>query len=207
MLQKKCGIDPPLAILLHSNIRWGTVEGMLSRSYVLRQAINLVINSADELYGQITTIRRDSCAREHIPWSVFVLKPSDWECVQDMRAVILDANNIQQLFSDEHCATLWQAIPALEELQMAWENKRDSSKYNQYRNAIQDGLDKINKYYNCLDDKPVYTLTLVLHPYYKLDYIKMAWGRADQQAEDIAAGNRHAKNWHDEAMQVVEDAM
>lgn len=71
-----------------------------------------------------------------------------------------DANNIQQLFSDEHRATLWQAIPALEELQTAWETKQENPKFGQYRNAIRDGLDKIKKYYNRLDDKPVYTLAL-----------------------------------------------
>lgn len=35
----------------------------------------------------------------------------------------------------------------------------------------------------------------------------MAWGGAEEQAEEIAAGNRHAKNWYDEALQVVEGAM
>lgn len=48
---------------------------------------------------------------------------------------------------------------------------------------------------------------IVLHPYYKLDYIKMAWGGAEHQLQEIEAGNRHAKNWHDEALQVIEDAM
>jgi hypothetical protein len=58
-----------------------------TRSIKLK-AINLFVNSADELYGPITTIRRESCIRERIRWSAFALKPSDWERVQDMRAVI-----------------------------------------------------------------------------------------------------------------------
>jgi hypothetical protein len=37
-LQIQCGIDQPLKIPLHSNVRWGTAEGMLGRSYHLRQA-------------------------------------------------------------------------------------------------------------------------------------------------------------------------
>ncbi|KAG9307885.1 hypothetical protein JVU11DRAFT_13043, partial [Chiua virens] len=36
-LQKKCSIDPILSIPLHSNIRWGMADGMLGRSYALRQ--------------------------------------------------------------------------------------------------------------------------------------------------------------------------
>ena len=44
----------------------------------------------------------------------------------------------------------------------------------------------------------------VLHPYYKLTYIKMSWGGEEEQDTAIAAGNPHAKNWHDEARQLVE---
>jgi hypothetical protein len=44
----------------------------------------------------------------------------------------------------------------------------------------------------------------VLHPYYKLDYMEMAWGGAEEQAKEIKAGNKHAKNWQDEAKKVVE---
>ena len=44
----------------------------------------------------------------------------------------------------------------------------------------------------------------VLHPYYKLAYIKLAWGGAEEQAKERAAGNRQAKNWQDEARKVVE---
>lgn len=46
--------------------------------------------------------------------------------------------------------------------------------------------------------------TLVLHPYYKLAYIKLAWGGENEQAAERAAGNRYAKNWQDEARKIVE---
>ena len=35
-------------------------------------------------------------------------------------------------------------------------------------------------------------------------YIKLAWGGAEEQAKERAAGNRQAKNWQDEARKVVE---
>jgi hypothetical protein len=44
----------------------------------------------------------------------------------------------------------------------------------------------------------------VLHPYYKLAYIKLAWGGPDEQEKERAAGNQQAKNWQDEAKKVVE---
>jgi hypothetical protein len=44
----------------------------------------------------------------------------------------------------------------------------------------------------------------VLHPYYKLAYIKISWGGPDEQAAEIAAGNFDAKDWQDEARKIVE---
>jgi hypothetical protein len=44
----------------------------------------------------------------------------------------------------------------------------------------------------------------VLHPYYKLAYIKLAWGGPEEQAAEIARGNPYAKDWQDEAKKIVE---
>jgi hypothetical protein len=44
----------------------------------------------------------------------------------------------------------------------------------------------------------------VLHPYYKLAYIKLSWGGPKEQAEEIAQGNPSAKDWHNKAKQIVE---
>ena len=37
-----------------------------------------------------------------------------------------------------------------------------------------------------------------IHPYYKLAYIKMAWGGPEEQARKWELGNIHAKDWQDE---------
>jgi hypothetical protein len=50
----------------------------------------------------------------------------------------------------------------------------------------------------------IYLLSTVLHPYYKLAYIKLAWGGPVEQAAEIAAGNPNAKNWQAEARKIVE---
>ncbi|KAF9234314.1 hypothetical protein BU15DRAFT_52767, partial [Melanogaster broomeanus] len=178
--------------------------------------IKLFINSADKIFGPITTIRQNGKVTNHLPWTTFIFKPADWERVNDTRTIISDANNIQQYFSDEKQPTLWCAIPALEELQTAWESKGENPKYAIYKQAIHGGLGKIAKYYNRLDDKPVYILVLgiisltfyiILHPYYKLNYIKMAWGGPEEQEMEIASGNPNAKNWYDEALKTIEKAV
>lgn len=55
---------------------------------------------------------------------------------------------------------MWRALPAIEELQTAWEAKRDSPRYAVYRPAITDGLNKLNKYYSRFDEKPGFILAL-----------------------------------------------
>ena len=47
-------------------------------------------------------------------------------------------------------------------------------------------------------------LSIVLHPYYKLAYIELAWGGAKEQEAEFEAGNFVAKNWQDEAWKILE---
>ena len=47
----------------------------------------------------------------------------------------------------------------------------------------------------------------MLHPYYKLAYIKVAWGGPEEQASERAAGNRDAKDWQDEARKILEQTV
>lgn len=104
-----------MKIPLHSNIRWGTAYNMLAQAYILRQASLTVINfishfnvfdsqpiaifltSADEMYGPITTLRRNNRVVKHIPWSAFKMTDNDWNRVIDARD-ILGVCNSQPLF-------------------------------------------------------------------------------------------------------------
>jgi hypothetical protein len=137
--------------------------------------------------------------------------------------MIQDSNLIQQTFSAEKRPTLWRALPAIEELQTAWEAKRNDPQYVAYRTVINDGLTKLNKYYSRFDEKPAYILALsmfyfqmrncsdvdilVLHPYFKLAYIKMVWGGEEEQKEERWKRNKEAKNWQDEAQQILENTV
>jgi hypothetical protein len=50
-------------------------------------------------------------------------------------------------------------------------------------------------------------MSTVLHPYYKLTYIEMAWGGPKEQKKEQAAGNPNAKDWRDEALKIIETTM
>ena len=55
---------------------------------------------------------------------------------------------------------LWRTLPVLEELQTAWETKQKSHKFLLYKDAINNGLSKLQKYYSRTDSKPVFILAL-----------------------------------------------
>jgi hypothetical protein len=121
----------------------------------------MFIQSANTLYGPITTIRRNGRIEKKIPWSAFALTEGDWGWVADARNILKDSNDIQELFSSEQQPTLWHALPVLEELQTAWEDKRSSPHFLLYQDAIDAGLGKLQKYYSCIDTKLVFILSLL----------------------------------------------
>jgi hypothetical protein len=47
----------------------------------ISQPVNLFISSADQLYGPITTLRREGRVIKHIPWMAFALDTLDWDRV------------------------------------------------------------------------------------------------------------------------------
>jgi hypothetical protein len=69
-------------------------------------------------------------------------------------------NDIQELFLSEQQPTLWHALPALKELQTAWEDKQKVEHFALYNDAIAAGLSKLQKYYSRIDTKPVFILAL-----------------------------------------------
>lgn len=109
----------------------------------------------------------------------FQLSPEDWQCVRDVCEIFhlidslswcftlsQDSNRIQELFSSELSPSCWLVLPAFEDLQMHWESKRDDPHFESYADALQDGLDKILKYYTSFNNKPAFVLSL--HKYTNL---------------------------------------
>ena len=83
-------------------------------------------------------------------------------------------------------------------------------------------LQSLNKYYLPLVKKPAYILVLgmalfeplgtghnlhttVFHPYFKINYIKLSSGGPEAQKVKREAGDPFAKNWPNEAQNILED--
>ena len=71
-----------------------------------------------------------------------------------------DSNRVLDQFSADKHPSLYHALPALEDLQTAWEAKLEDPQLEIYHDAIKDGLAKLMKYYCRFDEKPAYILAL-----------------------------------------------
>ncbi|KAI1781763.1 hypothetical protein LXA43DRAFT_907803, partial [Ganoderma leucocontextum] len=165
------------------------------------------VEHADAKFGPITTLRPKGGPSRDIPWTAFKLKKSDWVRVKRCAEILEDANDYQQICSTTRSPTLHQVIPVLETLASRWEAKSQDVKYSVFHPALEKGLAKINKYYKKLDNTHVYILALLLHPYYKLDYIEAEWGGQQEYEADLAAGIENAINWTAHARDVTEQAL
>jgi len=59
--------------------------------------------SADQVYGPITTLRRENRLVKHIPWSAFTLGDEDWLRVIDARDILgVSANYFVFEFVSNH---------------------------------------------------------------------------------------------------------
>ncbi|KZS88169.1 hypothetical protein SISNIDRAFT_418509 [Sistotremastrum niveocremeum HHB9708] len=180
---------------------------MCRKSYELRTAIDLFVNSADALFGPITTIAYNGGKPKSIAWKAFCLSVQSWLKVLRVTEILEDADSIQHFFSSDKVPTFYRLVPAVEELLTQWESKLEEEDYEDYREGLTDAIAKVRKYYCKYDDKPAIVLSMAIHPHYKLMWIECNWGGAETQAEEIAAGDPDAKNWHDEARKTLESTV
>lgn len=97
-------------------------------------------------------------------------RPSDWHSLSKSPFAFLkwhidpsllqDTNSVLHKFSSEKYPNVYCAIIAFESLQTAWEKKIKLEKYVAYHDALNDGLEKLRKYYNKFDLKPAFLLGL-----------------------------------------------
>ena len=108
---------------------------------------------------------------------------------------------IQQCFSREKKPCLWRAIPVIEELLMALEAKAMPLRFIDYHDVIEDGIDKLKKYYSQFDFKLSivllvmfrFFLSLFLRLTYSIQYFihTSSWHTLNRTG--AVQGNRHSQ--------------
>ncbi|KAF9031275.1 hypothetical protein BDZ89DRAFT_948935, partial [Hymenopellis radicata] len=164
------------------------------------------VATADLRFGPMTVIRNEKRQIiKKIPWHACRFEVEDWKRVRDARTILKIANDVQQLFSSELYPDLAKAIPVFEEVMTKWETLLEDDNFALYHPAIQAGIAKMRKYYLKFDQKPAYLMAMFVHPYWKLNYVKMAWGGEKEAKRAKAAGEKNPKDWQAEALKIVRD--
>src|SRR5882757_4984012 len=99
-----------------------------------------------------------------------------------------------QSFSSSRDPTVWRVIPILEFLIKTWENMAEESQYGVVHDALNKGLENLNKWYKKTDDSGAYFICLgtfiqilsksckhlllhsALDPNFKVVYAEHHWG-------------------------------
>ena len=81
-----------------------------------------------------------------------------------MRSELQDADKYHQVCSSMRIPTLHHVIPTIESLTSRWESKLHNPKYAIFHDALRAGLEKLDKYYQKLNNTDVYILALHTYP-------------------------------------------
>ena len=76
-----------------------------------------------------------------------------------------------------------------------WENKCDQSQFSPYQDAIQDGLNKLQKYYSHLDQKLAYVLSLGAHHFISKKFTLMTSHCCSRSTSSILQNGLYFTQW------------
>ncbi|KAG0701880.1 ribonuclease H-like domain-containing protein [Suillus ampliporus] len=176
--------EPNLKLLKWIHTQWASLFSMMERILRLHKGVNRFIQFADDS-DEVPNLQGNS-------YGTFKLSAEEWKMLELMHDALQEPANAQQLFSATCKPTVWCAIPVLEFLQQTWQNMAGSSKFDNFSNAINSGINNLRKWYHKIDKTDVYFICLALDPNYKVAYVKSKW-----EPREFDKGMRHLQNVFD----------
>ena len=155
-------------LVVNGGIRWNSTCDMLERAIKLMDAI--------ELYQQ---------AYKHDPQSPLeddLLSNDDWHELKQLLHLLLPLKEaslaIQSNGKDCHHGNLYENLVSIDYLMTKLEESKMEHQYqpnSHFKACINLGWKKLNKYYTLSDDTPAYRAAIILHPSYKMRWLKEKW--------------------------------
>jgi hypothetical protein len=202
--------DEANTMLVQDNdTRWNSTYLMIDRALKKRREI--------EAFVRVSEMNTD--AKKRVP-EKDQLTDEEWRILAETHRIL------QPLFySTKHLegrgrtathGSIWETLPSMEYILSHFENLKTQYAYDDYmqaedvatdemtvesrkhfREAINNAWRKLNDYYTLLDDSPVYTAALVLHPGHNWQYIEEKWGEA-RRTSWIRASKTSVKQFFDQ---------
>lgn len=181
-------------------IRWNSFDDSAERALYLRPAIDELIQREQDGWdnyvrrtqesGRSATRTEPSIVRDK-------LSGDEWTVIERYREILKplkDATKLLQGSAGGKFGAIWQVLPTFEKRLSHFESLRVQYPIAETISSVEDtlitpqhhfttsinlGWQKLNEYYNKLDETPVYVAAVVLHPRMKWRYLEKRW--ADEE--------------------------
>ncbi|KAG2123483.1 hypothetical protein DEU56DRAFT_49781 [Suillus clintonianus] len=154
---KKCcedALDQELELLPYCKTRWGSWNGVIARMLLLKKAVKIFINTADDS-DDVPNV--DKNQRKYASYRV---SDTEWDLLTMIRKVLAAAADVQEAFSAEYYPTVWRILPLYEDFIVRWQTFSKDPKMAVLRHAIHAGITNLEKYYNKTDNSPAHIVSM-----------------------------------------------
>ncbi|KAG2035041.1 ribonuclease H-like domain-containing protein [Suillus americanus] len=164
---------PVLELVQWVCTRWASLFTCLDRLLLLwkvaddEQGVNRFVHLVDDS-DEVPKLRKWQYAD-------FKLTNSDWLQLSLIHEALQEPADATQSFSSSKHPTVWRVIPVLEFLQQSWKNMVADEKFLSISDALEAGLENLDKWTQKTDDTDAYFICLVLDLNYKLEYAQSQW--------------------------------
>jgi hypothetical protein len=198
-VQKEAGITNPLRLIIDDETRWLSQLYMIRRAIQLKTSINTLLIVAREDWNQKHRSRSNIITKRKLDKLPRYLRAEnqlndrDWDVLQHLEAILtVFETMVRTLEGDgqlrvrrhgrsESYGNVWDVILGFEKLMGKLEDlKQYAAEFpdaEQFRIGINLAWEKLDKYYNLLDETPIYYTALALHPAYRWDWFEETWGK------------------------------
>ncbi|SJL00252.1 uncharacterized protein ARMOST_03564 [Armillaria ostoyae] len=133
--------------------RWSSTLLMIERVLYLRPAIDSFLSS-----------------RDFPEFHKYQLSNAEWGALSDFKNILAVPHAFQQILSCEKTPCISDTIPAFEAMQFTWEELQKEMPHA--ADIIAKGLEKFAEYRARANDVPIYSLAILIHPAYKLQWFQ-----------------------------------
>ena len=186
-LQKE--VNPDTArlyqLVVNGGIRWNSTYDMIKRALELREAI--------EQYQQ--AFKNDEDEPLIDDW----LTNDDWLELKELLELLQPLKEcslfVQSADGELKHGALFEALTAVDYLLSELEELKEQHLFKEnthLKACINLGWKKLNKYYTLSDNTPAYRAAIILHPYWKMSWMKQQW-------------RKHHPDWIESAKQATQE--
>jgi hypothetical protein len=196
-VQKEAGIAAPLRLIIDNETRWLSQLYMIRRAIQLKTYIKTLLIVVRKDWNKKNRSRSGIIAKHKLDKLPRYLRAEnqlddrDWDVLQHLESILTVFETVVKTLEGdgqlrtrrhnrvESYGNVWDVILGFELLLGKLEEFKqlatDFPDAEQFRVGINLTWERLDKYYNLLDETPIYYTALALHPAYRWDWFDEMW--------------------------------